>query len=414
MGGQALAAAMSPRERELGIIPPHLMFVQSSVGTAARFGLDDLSRLGDFSMALDGSAQRAQAPGPAGDRNTNPPVGIPGQVGAKAPPGRFTVWGQAGQTRLSNTLAGANYEGSARFYTLGADMRVRDNAVAGIALGTSNTNINTYFNGGTYRETGFTISPYLAWRPTNQLSLQFVAGASRGTIDTMRSGAVSGDTAARGWYVSATAAYRLTPDSQWRLEPRANILMGKRNVDGFTESNNIAVAAVTTHTTRARVGSDLGYELRFANATIEPFGRVEYIQDMSDTVNSDRDAFALTGGMRLLRGPVFGAVEWEREVGRKNYFANTLSLVLGYRFDLGDDGGTLTPSLNMGDTGAFSHRGASLAYAPMPMLTLNASIYDYAPNGRRVAVDQLALGQSYVPAGVRGASVYRTGVSLKF
>ena len=400
------------REQELGLVPVHLMFGDRGASTSARFGLDQIERLGAFAMALDGPAT-AQAPGPAGNRSDTP-VGIPGQVGAKAAPGRFTLWGQAGQTRVANTLADAEYEGTARFYTLGADMRVRDNAVAGIAVGTSNTAITTYFNGGTYRETGITLSPYVAWRPSDRLSLQFVAGVARSTIDTMRSGAISGDTNARGWYVSATAAYRLTPDSQWRIEPRANLLVGKRFVDSFADSGGTFSQKVTTDTTRARVGGDVGYELRFAQATVEPFGRLEYIQDMSDTVNSDRTAFAATAGMRLLHGPTFGALEWEREFSRNNYFANTLSVILGYRFDLGEDKGTLTPSFSMGESGAFSRQGAGIVYAPRQGLDLSLTANSYTPNGRAVSVDRIGQGNLYVPANAKGASVYRAGIAMKF
>lgn len=405
-------AGATRREQELGLVPVHLRFGDRGSGASARFGLDQLGQLGEFAIALDGPSA-AQAPGPSGNRSDTP-TGIPGQVGAKAPPGRFTLWGQAGQTRVANTLADANYEGTARFYTLGADMRVRDNAVAGVAVGTSNTSIATYFNGGSYREAGITFSPYVAWRPSEQLSLQFVAGVARSTIDTMRSGAIVGDTNARGWYVSGTAAYRLTPDSQWRVEPRANLLVGKRFVDSFADSGGTFSQKVTTDTTRARVGGDVGYELRFADSTFEPFGRLEYIQDMSDTVNGDRTAFAATGGMRLLRGPTFGALEWEREFSRNNYFANTLSVILGYRFDLGEGNGTLTPSFNMGESGAFSRQGAGLQYSPQPGIDIGLVASAYAPNGRAVSLAQMESGNLYVPANAKGASVFRATAAIRF
>ncbi|MFN8727100.1 MAG: hypothetical protein ACK5XB_16320, partial [Rhodospirillales bacterium] len=69
---------------------------------------------------------------------------------------------------------------------------------------------------------------------------------------------------------------------------------------------------------------------------------------------------------------------------------------------------------NMGESGAFSRQGAGIAYTPWPGFDVSFTASSYTPNGRSVPIDQIGLGNLYVPSNAKGASVYRSALALKF
>jgi hypothetical protein len=143
-----------------------------------------------------------------------------------------------------------------------------------------------------------------------------------------------------------------------------------------TETRRRRQTLFPSDTTRARIGGDVGYELRFAETTVEPFGHLEYIQD-SPTPS--------TATARCLPPPAACA-----------------------------DKGTLSPNFNMGESCAFSRKGAGIGHAPWPGLNLSLLASSYTPNGRTVSLAQLCLGNLYVPSNDIGASVYRGQMTARF
>lgn len=111
----------------------------------------------------------------------------------------FTVWGHGSFTSVDNDyIRGTNdnrYDGDVWGYNVGLDYRFDDTLIAGLSLGYTDTDLTTAFNNGSYRETGWTASPYVIFRAIENLTITGEAGYGMGDIDVTRdNNAVSGRT----------------------------------------------------------------------------------------------------------------------------------------------------------------------------------------------------------------------------
>ena len=308
--------------------------------------LRELAMLGDF----DTSRMRL---GGTDERNRDPARGVDAR-GPTDLPRPFTLWGHGSFVSLDNdfTSDGSDnrYDGNAWGYSLGFDYRIRPRLVAGISAGYTRSEIDTYFNSGSYKEKSWNVGPYVIARPVDGLTLSAVAGGGFGDVDQTQSGA-SGSSDSRMWFMALRGTYTAKPMKGRPLEltSRLALLAGRKKVEATTLSDGTAVAEDTANTRRVKPGLEAAYAFDAAGTKIQPFVSADLVLDLIDEVNGDRTALNLGGGLRISAGDtgLSGSLSADRQVGRTDYKAWSVSGMVAYGFGLdGRNGGRIAPFLS--------------------------------------------------------------------
>ncbi|MBE7635966.1 autotransporter domain-containing protein [Sneathiella sp. P13V-1] len=255
----------------------------------------------------------------------------------------LTIWGQGGYLSLENDRNNASednrMDGHVWGYNLGADYRITDQWLLGLALGYTTTDVTTDFNDGSYEEDTFSVLPYIMYKPTENLSLSVVAGYSIGRVDRTKDTTDTGKTDSDGWFANLRGSYehkfaKIPLSLKGKLEFEA----GRKTLDAFTYSDATVEEKSISDTQRLSPGVEMAYSFDLEDLQIEPFGGVEYVYDFGDTINGDEDAYNLSAGLRLnSKGyGLSGSLIAERTVGREDYQEFSISGLISYGWQIDD------------------------------------------------------------------------------
>ena len=259
----------------------------------------------------------------------------------------LTVWGHGSYTDVTNTRndtsGDSRYGGDVWGYNVGMDYRLQPNLYVGASLGFSQTDLTTTYNAGTYDEDSWTLTPYVVFKPTDEIKLSGMFGYGISSIDQTRtSGTVTSNSDSAMWFAALNASYTIKPAEDLPLDLKASMgfLVTNKKVDAYTESDGTQVAAATSNTRQIKPGLEASYSFDLDEATIlQPFVKTDWIYDFKDPINNDANAFDLGGGVRIGSSTGFnGSLEGNTQLGRSDYREHTLSGMVAYSFALGASG----------------------------------------------------------------------------
>ncbi|QPL37106.1 autotransporter outer membrane beta-barrel domain-containing protein [Thalassospira sp. B30-1] len=314
-----------------------------------------IAMMGSFDSST-GQGMQMLGLGPTDQGTTGGASGIDGRS-AFATTTPFTVWGHGSFTAVDNDhvngTTDSRYDGDVWGYNIGLDYRFADALIAGLSLGYNDTDLTTAFNNGSYQETGWVASPYVIYRPMENLTIAGEAGYGMGDIDVTRdNGAVSGNTESDMWYAALTTSYRARPIETLpvSLTPSLAFIAARKTVDAYRESDGTNNDTSRSNTRQIRPAIEAAYDFTPTQSlTISPFLETGLIPDFTDEINNDKTAFNIGGGVRLsdrLTG-LDAALEGNYLAGRADYTEYTIGGTVTYGFTLtGDDGrslGIVTP-----------------------------------------------------------------------
>ncbi|RCK33473.1 hypothetical protein TH9_11385 [Thalassospira xiamenensis] len=309
-----------------------------------------MAMLGGFDSST-GQGMNLLGLGPTDQGDTGGASGIDGRT-AFATTSPFTVWGHGSFTSVDNDhvsgTTDSRYDGDVWGYNVGLDYRFADALIAGLSLGYNDTDLTTSFNNGSYQETGWVASPYVIYRPIENLTIAGEAGYGMGDIDVTRdNGAVSGNTDSDIWYAALTTSYRVRPIDTLpvSLTPSLAFIAARKTVDAYTESDGTANATTRSNTRQIKPAIEAAYDFTPTQSLIiSPFIETGLIHDFTDEINNDKTAFNIGGGVRLsdaITG-LNAALEGNYLAGRADYTEYTIGGTVTYGFTLtGDDGRSL-------------------------------------------------------------------------
>lgn len=309
--------------------------------------LRSMAMMGSFDSST-GQGMNLLGLGPTDQGNTGGASGIDGRA-AFATTSPFTVWGHGSFTSVDNDhvsgTTDSRYDGDVWGYNVGLDYRFADALIAGLSLGYNDTDLTTSFNNGSYQETGWVASPYVIYRPIENLTIAGEAGYGMGDIDVTRdNGAVSGNTDSDIWYAALTTSYRVRPIDTLpvSLTPSLAFIAARKTVDAYTESDGTANANTRSNTRQISPAIEAAYDFTPTQSLIiSPFIETGLIHDFTDEINNDKTAFNIGGGVRLsdTTTGLNAALEGNYLAGRADYTEYTIGGTLVYGFELvGDDG----------------------------------------------------------------------------
>ena len=314
-----------------------------------------IAMMGSFDSST-GKGMQMLGLGPTDQGDVGGASGIDGRS-AFATTTPFTVWGHGSFTSVDNDHVNGTsddrYDGDVWGYNIGLDYRFADALIAGLSLGYNDTDLTTSFNNGSYQETGWVASPYVIYRPMENLTISGEAGYGMGDIDVTRNnGAVSGNTESDMWYAALTTSYLVRPVETLpvSLTPSLAFLAARKTVDAYRESDGTNNATTRSNTRQIKPAIEAAYDFTPTQSlTVSPFVETGLIYDFTDEINNDKTAFNIGGGVRLsdrLTG-LNAALEGNYLAGRADYTEYTIGGTVTYGFTLtGDDGrslGVVTP-----------------------------------------------------------------------
>jgi len=353
--GNSDAGAADTDEAENASLIDHRADATRNSITDGKNALRRMAMMGSFDSST-GQGMHMLGLGPTDQGDVGGAVGVDGRS-AFATTTPFTVWGHGSFTSVDNDyVSGANdsrYDGDVWGYNLGLDYRFDDALIAGLSLGYNDTDLTTSFNNGSYRETGWTASPYVIYRPVQNLTISGEAGYGMSDIDVMRdNGTISGSTDSDIWYAALTTSYRVRPVDTipLSLTPSVAVLIASKTVDAYSESDGKANPTGRSNTRQIKPAIEAAYDFTPTQSlTVTPFVETGLTYDFTDEINNDKTAFNLGGGVRLsdaMTG-LNAALEGNYLAGRADYAEYTIGGTVTYGFALKDpDGkqmGIITP-----------------------------------------------------------------------
>ena len=280
----------------------------------------------------------------------------------QAPESRWGVYmdGGAAFGSQNSSVNQTGYNFTLGGFTLGADYRLLDNFLVGLATGYSNTSAGFYGSGGNVNANTIPFNAYAAYFPGSLYAYTSV-GYALNLFDLKRG--ISFDSIARTASSSTTGnQFNLYGETGYDLKlsrviltPSATLAYSALWVGGFTEQGagaiNLKVAPQTASSLQTGLGGRLTVPLQAGSVKVVPQGYAFYQHEFangsrglnaslsqgSSTFNFQTDAakrnYALVGASVTvgLKKNLYAQANYNTEVGRANYTAQNINA--GLRFD---------------------------------------------------------------------------------
>lgn len=252
----------------------------------------------------------------SGPQSSLPFTSTRGMAGGGAA-SKFGVWTQGTYSHIDKSEVGLEMTGNVYNGVVGADYKITDRYMAGLALSWEHTELDTAYNNGTFTGSGVSVVPYFGITLTPNWTVDVSGGYGWLSYDNDRNnGAVSGSYNARRTFVSGNLTGSFAHDN-WRLQPKASVSYIHEFQDGYTEhgGGNAAVDSDTVEFGRLSGGSKIGYAIGNGVPYIKVMGEWDFLKPAAVTkangqVSSSSDGGGVIGlGYEIYSGDFIGSAE---------------------------------------------------------------------------------------------------------
>ncbi len=246
------------------------------------------------------------------------------------------IWAQGGYTNSKNSFNGgasndARFDGDIWVGVVGADYRMSSRVTLGVAGGYQLVDINTTFNAGKIKQTGFGVTPYMAVILNQNYYLDFSAGYWLLDNEVSRNaGTARASYGGSRWNVGANLNGNWTR-GKWVVGGKVGYQYINAKEDAYTETGSAAATGSLTSDAvkigQGQLGATAGYQM----GSITPYGmaRIEHnFLQPTLVLNSgvgaqpaaNRTGYRLGGGVRFnVSSSVTGDVSANTLYGKSDY-----------------------------------------------------------------------------------------------
>jgi hypothetical protein len=192
--------------------------------------------------------------------------------GSNKPYGAFLMGSYSG---VGSNQAGGQFSGSIQNVIAGGDYKFTPNLLAGLALGYETSSINTAYNFGSLKGSGFTVMPYVAWHQGNIQWDAMIGGGALGYKIAQNT-----NTPATGSYGAQRFSFKtnLTADYDafgFRLSPTVGLLSAFEFDNAYTDSNGNPQPSSSVRILRPSAGGEIGYDWAVPRTSLVlgPYGK---------------------------------------------------------------------------------------------------------------------------------------------
>lgn len=254
------------------------------------------------------------------------------------------IWLAASSVQMEDTLSSTEYDGGLFSMIGGGDYRLMDNMVIGVALSAEYLDMDTGFNGGTVKVTGYQVTPYIAYSTLDdRFAMDLIVGYGMANSETTRKSpidemvSVTGSIDSQRIMVSSNISYyHLMGD--WTLSGNLGYLWAQEIIDSYTESDG--TESEDSYVSYAQVSP--GVQISYYMDRFEPFMSANYSYDavVLDTVvsedqeqpSNDRTELGIAIGTDIyLSDQMTGTLEANKIFMRDNF--NSTSFMANFRME---------------------------------------------------------------------------------
>ena len=199
------------------------------------------------------------------------PVFALGNGGGKAAgslPKNLGVWADVGNLWLRNSQAGAEYEGQIFTALAGFDYLFHDRILLGFAAGYERIDLDTGFNSGTLKSSGWAAAIYGGLILAPDLSIDFQVGHA--WVDYSQAHGATGSFKGDRWFGSTNLNAKQS-FGNWRFAESFGYFHVNENQDAYVESNGNQVDGQTAYVGQVRVKGTVGYWMPMDWGSLMPY-----------------------------------------------------------------------------------------------------------------------------------------------
>ena len=197
------------------------------------------------------------------------PSSYSGGLAASADWSNWSVWGTPVISQFKNNIAPNTSNGTVVLGLIGVEYNYDDRLISGISLAADSTSSNTTYNNGTYKSTGLTFSPYVAYQLTDSWLVDLSAGFG-GSNPTTTVGSSTGTTNYSRFFGAAGLTDRIEID-KFTITPRASYTVYKDSLDAYTSSTGTFNSALTTYLYQTKIGAQVSYDAKIMSPFIAAY-----------------------------------------------------------------------------------------------------------------------------------------------
>jgi hypothetical protein len=261
----------------------------------------------------------------------------PSGVAAGDQPTRWGVWSNATVNKLDNYKSDAKYSGGLLTVMLGADYKITDKLLVGLALGFERTYLKTDFNDGWLQASGLTISPYIGYSILDNLTWDLTGGVTfTSNYSTRANSTLEFHSSYESLRTMASTNFNYYYQIEnWLLSAKAGFMYTNDYTGAFTERGLLGfrsrIAERNAYVGEFVAGGRVGYLFE----KVEPYVAVNYLYDPWMTLGNELDRDEIEGvlGLNVTPWPSFLlGIELARSFARDDTDTMRCSVNLRYEF----------------------------------------------------------------------------------
>lgn len=233
----------------------------------------------------------------------------------------WSIWATPVYSGFRNNISPYTSNGNVALGLAGLEYNHNDVLISGISLALDSTSSNTNYNGGTYKSTGVTVSPYLVYQINNDWMTDWSAGFGSSKPSTSSTSFGTGNTSADRFFASAGLTNRRELGKSWVITPRVSQTYYRDSLAAYTSSTNTVNPALTSYVNQTKLGGTLTHEkLGFSPfiSLFQLFNTQKYsAPGISPSVYPS--TYQFLAGINLSKGMFYGTTAYQVEKGASQF-----------------------------------------------------------------------------------------------
>jgi|LauGreSuBDMM15SN_2_FD.fasta_scaffold23820_1 hypothetical protein len=308
------ANAQSSSTNQGSLTPVRAASIATSTAITNTIVNNPFGGFGVFRYRFGANGQNGNTTGLALTPNQNSDANtFSGGLAGSADFSNWSLWATPVVSQFKNNVAPNTSNGTVVLGLMGLEYNFDDRLISGVSLAADSTNSNTTYNGGTYKSTGLTVSPYIAYQVSGNWLADLSVGYG-GSNPTTTVGGSTGTTNYTRFFAATGLSNRIQMD-KLIITPRASYTMYKDSLDAYTSSTGTYNSELTTYLYQTKVGAQASYDVKIASPFIAAYQIINtWSASQAGTPSSVYPStYQLIAGINASKGIFYGTVAYQME-----------------------------------------------------------------------------------------------------
>lgn len=306
--------ALAQSNNQGSLTPARAASIATSTAITSSIINNPFGGFGTYRWKLGANSNNPSVVLEAKNPNSLNPDDYSGGLAGSADWSNWSVWATPVISQFKNNIAPNTSNGTVVIGLAGLEYNMDDTLISGLSLAADSTSSNTTYNSGTYKSTGLTVSPYLAYQINDSWLFDLSAGYG-GSNPTTTVGSSTGTTNYTRFFSAIGLTDRIELSNKLTLTPRASYTMYKDSLDAYTSSTGTYNSALTTYLYQTKIGAQLAFDAKVATPFIAAYQLINsWSASQSNTPPSVYpSSYQVIAGINASKGIFYGTVAYQIE-----------------------------------------------------------------------------------------------------